>query len=159
MPDFEYETEPLDEMEDVLGVFYGGRGQVGQQYVVTNRRLLMGPLDTGMALEIDAYVLNQAVPGGGDLLKNVLSQYAPMNPKTLWLRHVVDVQPTNNAGWFKPPGLRITTDTQQVFGLGIVATPTTMNRSSKNNAVRDQAVQVIRAAVQAAKSAPSKQPA
>ena len=47
---FEYQTEPLDEMEDVLGVFYGGRGQVGQQFVVTNRRLLMGPLDTGIAL-------------------------------------------------------------------------------------------------------------
>ncbi len=59
-------------MEDVLRVFYGGRGGVGQQYVVTNRRLLTGPLDTGMALEIDAYVLNHAVPGGGDLLKKVL---------------------------------------------------------------------------------------
>jgi hypothetical protein len=156
MPDFEYETEPLDQMEDVVGVFYGGRGEVGQQYVVTNRRLLMGPLDARMALEIDAYVVNRATSGVGDLIKSVLSDYGPMNPKTLWLRHVVDVQPTNNASWFKPPSLRITTDTEQAFDLGIVATPTTMSRNPKNNSVRDRAVQVIRAAVQAAKVAPPK---
>jgi hypothetical protein len=156
MLNFEYETEPLDEMEDVLGVFYGGRGGVGQQYVVTNRRLLIGPLDTGIALEIDAYVLNQAAAGGGDLLKNILGNYAPMSPKTLWLRHVVDVEPTNNASLFKAPGLQITTDTQEVLKLGIVATPETMSRNPKNNGVRDRAVQVIRAAVQAAKSAPPK---
>jgi hypothetical protein len=48
MSNFEYKTDPLDEMEDVVGVFYGGRGQVGQQFVVTNRRLLIGPLDVGM---------------------------------------------------------------------------------------------------------------
>jgi hypothetical protein len=154
MPNFDFKTEPLDEMEDVLGVFYGGRGQVGQQYVVTNRRLLMGPLDAGIALEIDAYLVDAAAPGGGSLVKNVLNQYAPMNPKTLWLRHVVDVRPTNNAGWFKAPGLQITTDTEQEFNLGIVATTTTMSRNPKNNAVRDRAVQVIRGAVEAAKAAP-----
>ena len=151
-----YDTEPLDEMETVLGVFYGGRGQVGQQYVVTNRRLLMGPLNSDIALEIDAFALNQAAAGAGDLVKSVLSHYAPMNPKTLWLRHVVDIQPTNNASLFKPPGLRITTDTEQVFDLGIVKGPKTMSVSSKNNGVRDHAVQVIRQAVQAAKAAPAK---
>jgi hypothetical protein len=151
-----YNTEPLDEMEDVLGVFYGGRGQVGQQYVVTNRRLLMGPINTKIALDIDSYILDQAVSGGGSLVKSVLTDYAPMNPMTLWLRHVVDVQPTNNASLFKPPGLRITTDTDQVFNLGIVASARTMNISSKNNGLRDKAVQVIRDAVQAAKAAPPK---
>jgi len=158
MPNFDYLAESLDEMEDVRGVFYGGRGQVGQQYVVTNRRLLLGPLDTGMALQIDAYILNKAVPGAsaGDLIKNVLSRYASMKPTTLWLRHVVDVQPTNNASLFKAPGIQITTDTEQVFRLSIVATPTTMSRNPNNNGVRDRAVEVIRAAVDAAKAAPAK---
>lgn len=156
MPNFEYSTEPLDEMEDVVGVFYGGRGGVGQQYVVTNRRLLMGPLDTGMALEIDSYLLNKATPSGGDLVKNVLSHYAPMSPKTLWLRHIVDVEATNNASLFKAPGLQMTTDTQQVFKLSIVVTAKTMSRDPRNNDVRDKAVQVIRGAVQAAKAAPSR---
>ena len=151
-----YETEPVDEMEDVLGVFYGPRGQVGQQYVITNRRLLMGPVDTDIALAIDSYILNQAVPGGGDLVKNILTNYAPMNPTTLWLRHVADVQPTNNASLFKPPGLRLTTDTEQVFNLGVVASAKTMNFKPKNNEARDRAVQVIREAVQAAKAAPAK---
>jgi hypothetical protein len=158
MANFDYLTEPLDEMEDVRGVFYGGRGQVGQQYVVTSRRLLMGPLDTGMALEIDAYILNQVVPGvgAGDLIKNVLSRYASMKPTTLWLRHVVDVRSTSNASLFKAPGIQITTDSEQVFKLGIVATPATMSRNPNNNGVRDRAVEVIRVAVDAAKAAPAK---
>jgi hypothetical protein len=156
-PSFDYETEPLDEMEDVLAVYYGGRGQVGQKYVVSNRRLLMGPLDTKVAQEIDAYVLNHAVAGAGlgTLMKDVLSKYRPMNPKTLWLRHVVDVRPTNNAGWFKLAGLRITTNIEETYDLGIVASPMTMTRNPKNNLVRDGAVQLIRTAVDAAKAAPA----
>jgi hypothetical protein len=47
----------------------------------------------------------------------------------------------------------VTTDTEQVFRLSIVATPTTMNRNPNNNGVRDCAVEVIRAAVDAAKAA------
>jgi hypothetical protein len=150
---FTFHPEPVDEQEDVLGVFYGGRGQVGQKYVVTNRRMLMGPLDTGIALDIDAYALGHAIPGGGDLLKNVLSHYAPMNPATIWLRHVQSVNATNNAGWFKSAGLRIVTDTDDIYNITIVATPTTMNKSSKNNDVRDRAVALISEAVRLAKAA------
>jgi hypothetical protein len=153
VPRFDYETNPVDELEDVFGVFYGGRGQVGQQYVVTNRRLLMGPLDTGVALAIDTHILNEAVPGGGDLVKSVLAKYAPMSPATIWLRHIVDVQPTNGASLFKPPGLRLETDTDQVFDLGVVASPTTWNRSPKNTTARDRMVGVLRTAVASAKTA------
>ena len=153
MPRFEYETEPLDELEDVLGVFYGGHGQVGQQFVVTNRRLLMGPLDTGIALEIDAYILNKAVGGSGDLIKSVLNHYAPMSAKTLWLRHVVNVAPTNNAQFFKAPGLRVTTDTDQAIDIHIVATVTTRSGDPINNDFRDKAIDVIRNASAAAKGA------
>jgi hypothetical protein len=152
MPDFEYNTDPLDEMEDVLGVFYGGRGQVGQQIIVTNRRLVMGPIDTRIALKIDSYILNKA-GGPGDLVSDVLSSYAPMRPTTVWLRHVVSVQPTNNASFFKAPGLAITTATDQRIALGIVATKTTPNGARKNNEIRDRAVDVIRSAVTAAKAA------
>lgn len=153
MPNFEYNADSLDEMEDVLGVFYGGRGQVGQQIIVTNRRLLMGPIDVGLVLKIETYLLNK-VGGPGDLVKDILNSYAPMQPETLWLRHVVDVQATNNASLFKAPGLRITTDTEQRIDMSIVATSTTPNLSGKNNAVRDRAVEVIRAAIAAAKAAP-----
>jgi hypothetical protein len=153
MPNFEYNTDPLDEMEDVLGVFYGGRGQVGQQIIVTNRRLVLGPIDTRIALKIDSYILNKA-GGPGGLLSDILSSYAPMQPTTVWLRHVVSVQPTNNASLFKAPGLAITTDTEQRIALGIVATKTTPNAAGKNNAIRDRAVDVIRSAVTAAKAAP-----
>ena len=69
-------------------------------------------IDTGIALDIESYILNKA-GGPGDLIKSVLGRYAPMNPKTIWLRHVVDVQPTNSASLFKAPGLRITTNTEQ----------------------------------------------
>jgi hypothetical protein len=118
--------------------------------------LLMGPLDTKIAQEIDAYILNQAVAGAGlgTLMKDVLGHYRPMKPKTLWLRHVVDVRPTNNARLFKPPGLRITTNIEETYDLGIVLTPTTMSRNPKNNVVRNAAVQLIRSAVQAAGGTP-----
>ncbi len=153
MPNFEYDTEPVDEMEDVMGVFYGGRGQVGQQIVVTNRRLLLGPIDTKIAMSIDTYVLGKA-GGPGDLVKDVLSSYAPMKRTNIWLRHVVGVQSTNNASLFKAPGLTIMTDTEQRINIGIVATPMTANPSKKNNAVRDRAVAVIQSAMIAAKAAP-----
>jgi hypothetical protein len=155
MTRFEFNVDPLDEMEDVLGVFYGGRGQWGQQFVVTNRRLLLGPLDVGIALEIDAYVLDQALPGtgAGGLLKSVLNQYAPKKPKTLWLRHVLDVQPTNDASVFRAPGVRITTDTEQLIDIRIVKTTKTPNGRSENNVVRDRAVLMLRRAVADAKAA------
>lgn len=155
MPPFEYDTEPLDEQEDVLGVFYGGRGQVGQQLVVTNRRLLLGPIDTGIAQQIDAYVLDKTV-GGGGLLKSVLSEYAPMNPKTIWLRHVSAVTATNGASLFKAPGVRIDTDTEQSIEMGIVKTTMTRSGSKENNAVRDRFVQLLTEAVAAAKQGPAK---
>lgn len=147
MAQFTFNTEPIDEDERVLGFFYGGRGQVGQKFVVTNRRLMMGPLDTKIALEIDTYILGKAGVGGMDLLKNVLSSYAPMNPKSVALSHIADVQATSNARLFKPPGLRITTDSGDVFKLGVVATPTTWNPSPKNNVSRDEAVALIKEAM------------
>jgi hypothetical protein len=155
---FGYETEPLDEMEDVKGVFYGGRGQVGQQIVVTNRRLLLGPLNTKIAQHIDAYVLDAAAPGVGGLIKEVLADYGPMSAKTIWLRHVATVRstgtPSGLARWFKPPGIEVVTDTAETLRLGIVVSPTTMNRDPRNVTARDQALAVLEAAVQAAKAAP-----
>ncbi len=147
MAQFTFNTEPIDEDERVLGFFYGGRGQVGQKFVVTNRRLMMGPLDTKIALEIDTYILGKAGVGGMDLLKNVLTSYAPMNPKSVALSHIADVQATNNAKLFKAPGLRITTDSGDVFELGVVTTPTTWNPSPKNNVSRDEAVALIKEAM------------
>ena len=157
MASFEYETEPLDETEEVRGVFYGGRGNVGQQIVVTNRRLLLGPISTGVAEEIDTWLLDKASAGAGDLVKSVLSQYAPMKPTTIWLRHVANVEATDDASWWTPwrmAGLRITTDTDQRYELGMVASVGTPSGSGKNNPVRDRALQTIAEAVASAKSAP-----
>ncbi|MEJ7792002.1 MAG: hypothetical protein WKF65_08545 [Gaiellaceae bacterium] len=158
----DYKTEPVDEMEDVVAVFYGGRGQWGQQYVITNRRLLIGPLNVDIAAEIDTYVANKLVPGAGDVIKKVLSLYGPASAKTLWLRHVIDVRPTSNASWFRPPQLRITTETEEVLELGIIKkgasrtrTMLTMSRDPSNNAERDRAVAVLRQAVAAAKAVPT----
>jgi hypothetical protein len=155
MPPFEYDTEPLDEREDVAGVFYGGRRQVGQQLVVTNRRLLLGPIDTGIAVQIDTYLLDKAAGGSGSLLKSVLGEYAPMKPKTIWLRHVVSVRATHDCGWFKAAGAEIVTATDETIGLGIVVSPGTPNKDPRNNEARDRFVAVLTAAVQAAKEAPA----
>lgn len=155
MPQFQYDTEPLDENEDVLGVFYGGRGSVGQQFVVTNRRLLLGPVDTGIAQQVDSYLLDKAAGGGGSLLKSLLSEYAPMSPQTVWLRHVSSVEATNDARLFKAPGVRVTTATGEALDLQIVETTTTRSGKKVNNEVRDRFVQVLGEAVASAKQAPA----
>jgi hypothetical protein len=147
LPQFAFITEPIDDDEQVLGFFYGGRGQVGQKLVVTNRRLMMGPLDTKIALEIDTYLLGKAGLGGMDLLKNVLTGYAPMNAKSVALTHVTGVEATNKGSLSKAPGLRVTTDSGDVFDLGVVATPTTWNPSPRNPVARDKAVALIKEAV------------
>ena len=147
MAQFTFNTEPIDDNERVLGFFYGGRGQVGQKFVVTNRRLLMGPLDTKIALEIETYLLGKAGLGGMDILKNVLGNYAPMNPKSVALTHIANVEATNEPSLFKAPGLRVTTDSGDVFNLGVVATPRTWNPSAKNKVARDQAVALIKKAM------------
>jgi hypothetical protein len=153
MANFHFETEPLDEMEEVQGLFYGNRGQVGQQLVVTNRRILFGPIDVALATTILGYAADTAGVPGSALVKQVLDQYAPMQPLTIWLRHIAKVEPTNKASLFKPPGLRITTDTDQVIDFGIVETPTTMNVSPRNNIARDRAVETLLRAIQSAKEA------
>jgi hypothetical protein len=150
MDDFRYQTEPLDEHEDVLGVFYGNRGQWGAQFVVSNRRLLFGPLDE----EILSFGLDKAGVPGVDFVRSILERYGPRSPKTLWLRHVTQVAPTHDAGLFKAPGLRINTATGEVFNLQIVHSPRAMSRDPKNNLARDRAVATIQAAAEAAKAVP-----
>lgn len=161
MEGFQYQTEPLDETEDVLGVFYGNRGQWGAQFVVTNRRLLFGPLDTGLAEEILSYGLDKAGVPGVDFVKSILERYGPRSPKTLWLRHVTQVVPTNNASLFKAPELRIDTATQEIINMQIVHEPRAMSRNPQNNLARDRAVSILRAAAEAASAAagPDAQPA
>jgi hypothetical protein len=173
MPNFDYQTKPLDEMEDVLGVFYGAREQAGpQHYVVTNRRLLIGPPDHRMASAIDAYVnnkpaasagnllknilshyKNRRAASAGNLLKNILSHYAPRTRETLWLRHIADVQPTEGS-LLKRSGLQITTTTGEAFHLPIMFAPRVVNYSRGDIARRDQALELIRAGMQAAKAIP-----
>jgi hypothetical protein len=153
MANFQFQTEPLDENEDVLGVFYGNRGQWGAQFIVTNRRLMLGPLDTGLAQDILSFGLGKAGVPGVDFVKTVLQRYAPSQPQTIWLKHVADVQPTNGPSLFKAPGLRITTATQEQIDLRIVHKPTAPSIAGANASARDQAVRVLREAVAAAKQA------
>jgi hypothetical protein len=65
---------------------------------------------------------------------------------------VTSVERTHDAGWFKPAGLTITTETGQ-FDLNIVWKKSAMSRDKRNNAARDKAIETIRAAVTAAKTA------
>ncbi len=149
MPGTDYVLEPIDAEERVLGVFYGGRGQVGQKFVVTNRRLLMGPLDTELAVEVGTWVLGKAGVGGMDVLKKVLAGYGPMKPRSLALPHIAEVRATNNASLFKAPGLRIASDDGEVIELGIVRKPTAPSIDPRNNASRDQLASLLQQSVAA----------
>lgn len=147
-----FDQPDLEETEDVLGVFYGGRGQVGGQLVVTNRRLLFGPIETAMARAIvfdggDAI----GVPGAG-LAKALLDAYEPLKQKQIFLRHITSVDSGGGGGLFSAPSLKIKTATDEVIEYGIVRSTLTPNIDPANREIRDQAVALITAAVLAARA-------
>jgi hypothetical protein len=156
-----YDREPLDEFEAVRGVFYGGYGQVGQQYVVTNRRLLLAPikliknLSDKVAIEVGAFVAGQLNVPGADVVKSVLQDYAPFQPHTIWLRHIVSVRTGSDGGWLSAPALELETDTEDIEELHVTHKGLfTMNRDPRNKGERDEMVRVLQRAVAEAKLAP-----
>jgi len=142
-----FDQPALDEAEDVLQVFYGGRGQVGGQLVVTNRRILFGPVDTALVRSIGFEALSALGAPGIDIVKAALDAYEPLKQKQIWLRHIRSVDALGTASLFSPPKIVIVTATNERIEYGIVATTTTPNGDTRNNGVRDLAVQVLRTAV------------
>lgn len=156
-----YEREPLDEFEEVRGVFYGGYGQVGQQFVITNRRLLMAPikliknLANDVAIKGSAFVAGQLGMPGADLVGEILQSYAPFDPHTIWLRHIVNVRAGSNGSLLKQPQLVLTTDTEDVESIGVVKGLWTPTVARGNRSLRDHMVQVLVQAVVDARQAPA----
>jgi hypothetical protein len=157
-----YDREPLDEAEEVRGVFYGSYGQVGQQFVVTNRRLLLAPiklikgLSDKVALDVTAFIAGQLNVPGADLVKSILQDYAAFQPHTIWLRHIVNVYPGANGGWLSPPSLVLVTDTEDQETLHITSRGLfTLSGDPRNKKARDDMVAVLQAAALEAKSAPT----
>jgi hypothetical protein len=148
-----YEREPLDEWEEVRGVFYGGYGQVGQQFVVTNRRLLLAPiklvksLANDVSIEAAAFIAGALDVPGADLVGKILQSYGPFDPATVWLRHIAEVRAGDDGGVFKAPQLLYTTDTEDVESLRVVHGMTSPNIDPRNRAARDRMVEVLRQAV------------
>jgi hypothetical protein len=144
-----FDQAPLEETEDVRGVFYGGRGQVGGQLIVTNRRLLFGPIATALPKaifgEVDVPVLSS--------LTKILDAYEPLKSRQVFLRHVVSVEKGRNAGFTGAPTIRIRLATEEVIEYGIVAGTLTPNPMPVNNEVRDRALVLIADAVAKAKVA------
>jgi hypothetical protein len=155
-----YEREPLDEFEEVRGVFYGGYGQVGQQFVVTNRRLLMAPikliknLANDTSIEAAAFVAGQLQVPGAELVGKILQSYSPFDPQTIWLRHIADVRAGDNGGWLKAPQLVYTTDTEDIESIGVVHGMFSPNKDPRNRLDRDGMVNVLAQAVADAKLVP-----
>jgi hypothetical protein len=146
-----FDQVPLEETEDVRGVFYGGRGQVGGQLIVTNRRLLFGPIATALPKaifgEVDVPVLSSVT--------KILDAYEPLKSRDVFLRHVVSVVKGRDAGFTGAPTIRIHLATEEVIEYGIVASTLTPNPMPSNNEARDRALAVIIDAVAKAKAASS----
>lgn len=157
-----FDREPLDEFEEVRGVFYGGYGQVGQQFVVTNRRLLLAPiklikgLSDKVALDVAAFVAGQMKVPGADLVKSILQDYGPFQPQTVWLRHISSVSAGPNGSWLSAPALVYVTDTEDEETLHVTRRGLfTLNGDPRNKQARDEMVAVLQAAVLDAKAAPA----
>ncbi len=144
-----FDQVALEETEDVRGVFYGGRGQVGGQLIVTTRRLLFGPIATGIPRALFGLI----DVDGLDTVGKLLDAYEPLKARQVFLRHVTEVERGRDAGWTGAPSIRIRLATEELIEYGIVASTTTANMMGVNNEVRDRAVAVIRDAVDKAKAA------
>lgn len=142
-----FDHADLEETEDVLGIFYGGRGQVGGQLLVMNRRLLFGPIDIGLARVVALDGVQAAGVRGLGMVKGLLDAYEPLKQKQIWLRHVKAVEAKGKASLFSLPKIRITTVTDEVVEYGIAKSTTTPNIHPGNNAKRDEAISVIRDAM------------
>ena len=155
-----YEREPLDEFEEVRGVFYGGYGQVGQQFVVTNRRLLLAPiklvkqLANDVSIEAAAFVAGALNVPGAELVGKILQGYGPFDTHTVWLRHIVDVHPGRDGALLRAPEIVYVTDTEDTETVGVVHGMSSPNVDPRNRAARDRMVEVLRTAVNDAKAAP-----
>ena len=144
-----FDQSPLEESEVVKGVFYGGRGQVGGQLIVTNRRLLLGPINVALARAF--------VEGAGDLagvgwvahVKGLLDAYEPLKKREIWLRHVVSVEPKGSSSLLAPPKVRLLLATEEVLEWGVVKSTSTPNFSKENEVARDRCVATIRSAIAA----------
>jgi len=88
-----------------------------------------------------------------DLGKTILDRVQASVRKDIWLRHIVEVAPDGDGGWFAAPSIRITTATGEVVRLGIVKSTTALNKDPENRTVRDRAVLLIRQAVDKARAA------
>lgn len=150
------ERAPLDEHEELLGAFTVGRGQVGQQFVVTNRRLVMAPLAQlkDVAADVATWVATvvAGTRSGSGPVGEVLQSYAPFEPRTVWLRQVLEVRAGNNGGILKAPQLVLVTDSG-VESLGVVRGRWSPGPASGNVDARDELVQVLVRAVADARSA------
>lgn len=163
----DFDRQPLDEFEEVRGVYYGKYGEVGQQYVVTNRRLLLAPirlinrLSDKVALDIAAYLAGALNVPGVDLVKSILQDYGPFKPTTIWLRHIVSVEPGSNGSWRTPPQIVLTLVTDETESLGVSRKGKgwwklfILNSDSHNRGLRDAMVEVLRKAVPEAKARPA----
>lgn len=147
-------VEPvLGESEDVLGVFFGGPRSWGGKLVITNKRLLFAQLDLGAIPDALAYVGGKAGVPALDLGKTILDRVQASVRKDIWLRHIGEVAPDGDGGWFVAPSIRITTATGEVVRLGIVKSTTALNKDPENRTIRDRAVLLIRQAVDKARAA------
>ncbi len=146
-------VEPvLDEDENVLGIFFGGHKQWGGKLIVTNKRLIFSALDLGAIPDALVYVGGKAGIPGVDIGKTILDRVQASVGKDIWLRHITAVEADGNGSLFAAPAIRISTATGEVLKIGIVKATTAFNPDPENRVHRDNAIALIRSAIEKVKT-------
>jgi hypothetical protein len=117
-----YHQLPLDEVEEVRGIFCGGSRQTGMQLIVTTHRLLLGPISLRLATGRLRTILDAVAPGSlaaGDFALRRL----PVTKTSVPLSDVVSVEPGGDGGWFASPSVRIRLVSRRVIEFGFVISP------------------------------------
>ena len=149
-----YVDVPLLEGEEIVrrqAASVDGKSIWGGQLVLTNQRLLFGPLDMRGARKL----INDGVeflPDGLGVLGKVVSKaldyttaYQDGLAGAVPTTAIASVGPGQNRGLFHPPSLLLTMDNGTRVEIGILESKFTPNIALSNRVARDEMVQLIAA--------------
>ena len=125
----------------------GGLTSVGGDLVLTNKRLLFTPLNTGDVSKLLSFALEKAgvdgkIVGLVGRVQDMIGEAAPIGPGAL--TGIASVESGSNGSLLKPPTLIVTGTDGSTVEVGVLASRRSMNGSPDNVSARDRFLQAVR---------------
>jgi hypothetical protein len=148
-----YVAAPIPSDETLLGTWTGsgirGIGVTGMKVVLTNKSLILAPLDLSGAIKLfelfSKFVKEIAVPL--DIGKDILEQTGLQKVISIPLGDIRSATVGNGAQLFRPPTVLITMVDGSQYLIGILRSITSPNIDPRNTPVRDEFLKALQAAI------------